>query len=253
LFIASRRRSPRVVVGITCVAIALWQAWGPVTEISKATLTSANRQAYFKPLLSELEGVGARAGRVEVVPTTTRWDSVYVARQFAMARGWATQLDRAYNGLFYADTIPAGVYRRWLLENGVRFVAVADAPKERWGRAEANLIASGLPFLRLAWHDAHWQLFAVRDAQGLAGRGQTVELRPEGFVLKTAHSGVATVRVRWTNYWTVLPHGCVRRARDGFTQVIAPRAGTYVVQAQWSLGAALAGGRPCAPGSSSGP
>jgi hypothetical protein len=250
LFIASQRRSKPSWVAVTCLAIVLWQAWGPVTEFGKAESTSANGQAYFVPLLSELGRVGAHDGRVEVVPTATRWESVYVARKFALARGWESQLDRSYNPLFYKDNLTAHAYRQWLAENGVRFVAVPDAPKERWGRSEAELIASGLPFLRPVWSDAHWQLFRVRGASGLAGPGQKVTLRPDGFVLKTPYSGVATVRVRWSKYWTVLPHGCVKRTPDGFTQVIAPAKGRYVVQAEWSLGAALGGGDNCAPGSS---
>ncbi|MEA2412395.1 MAG: hypothetical protein QOC77_2956 [Thermoleophilaceae bacterium] len=249
LFITSRRRSPRVLVVLTCVAIGLWQAWAPVTETGKAAVTDANQQTYFKPLLAELERVGAHAGRVEVVPTATRWESVYVARDFAMARGWETQLDRAYNGLFYKDEIPPATYHRWLQAEGVRFVAVSDAPTERWGTVESRLIASRPSYLRPVWRSAHWQLFAVRGARGLAGPGQTVVLRPEGFVLTMPRPGVATVRVRWTNYWTVVPHGCVRRARDGFTRVFAPTAGTYVVQAHWSLGATFADDGSCKPAS----
>jgi hypothetical protein len=254
LFIAAPRRSSRALtVALTCVAIALWQAWGPVTEVGKATFTNATKQAYFEPLLEQLDSVGAHAGRVEVVPTTTRWESVYVARQFALARGWETQLDRSYNGLFYQDALSAKAYQRWLEQNGVRFVAVADAPKERWGRTEARLIASGLGFLRPVWHDPHWQLYKVRGAWGLADPGQTVTLRPDGFVLKTPYPGIAPVRVRWSKYWTVVPHGCVRRSADGFTEVVAPTAGTYVVQAQWSLDAAIAGGGGCASSSTRGP
>jgi hypothetical protein len=254
LFIAAPRRSSRALtVALTCVAIALWQAWGPVTEVGKATFTNATKQAYFEPLLEQLDSVGAHAGRVEVVPTTTRWESVYVARQFALARGWETQLDRSYNGLFYQDALSAKAYQRWLEQNGVRFVAVADAPKERWGRTEARLIASGLGFLRPVWHDQHWQLYKVRGAWGLADPGQTVTLRPDGFVLKTPYPGIAPVRVRWSKYWTVVPHGCVRRSADGFTEVVAPTAGTYVVQAQWSLDAAIAGGGGCASSSTRGP
>jgi hypothetical protein len=247
LFITSRRRSPRVLVGLTCAAIALWQAWGPITETGKAAFTHANRQAYFTPLLAELDRVGAHAGRVEVVPTTTRWESVYVAREFAMARGWETQLDRTYNALFYQETLSAAAYRRWLHDEGVRFVAVPDAPKERWGKTETRLIASRPSYLIPVWHSAHWRLFKVRHARGLAGPGQSVELRSQGFALTTTHPGLTKVRVRWTRYWTVVPRACVRRAPDGFTEVIAPSAGTYVVEAQWSLDAALTGSGGCGP------
>ncbi len=90
----------------------------------------------------------------------------------------------------------------------------------------------------------------MRGARGLAGPGEKVTLRSDGFVLNTPYSGTATVQVRWSKYWTVLPRGCVKRTPDGFTQVIAPVKGRYVVQAKWSLGAALEGGTSCAPGSS---
>jgi hypothetical protein len=252
LFIAGRRHSRPWLAGLTCVAIAAWQAWAPVTETLKADATTANHETYFEPLLQELDRAGAQTGRVEVVPTATRWESVYVARRFALARGWETQLDRAYNALFYTDPLRPGAYRHWLDETGVRFVAVADAPKERWGQAEARLIASGLTFLRPVWHDAHWQLFKVRGAPGLAGPGQTVTLRPDGFVLTTPRDGAATVRVRWSRYWTVLPTGCVRRDPSGYTQVVAPTAGTYFVQARWSVDAALSGGDTCATPASGG-
>ncbi len=247
LFIASRRRSSRAVMVLTCAAIGLWQAWGPITEVSKASLTDANKSAYFAPLLGELDRVGARDGRVEVVPTTTRWESVYVARRFAMARGWETQLDRSYNPLFYRETLPAAAYRGWLQRNSVRFVAVPDAPTERWGKTEARLIAAAPGFLVPVWHDAHWRLFRVRGARGLAGAGRKVTLRPDGFAVTTRRPGAVTVRVRWSEYWTVLPGGCVRRTPDGVTQVLAPRAGTYVVRARWSLDAALDGGGSCSP------
>ena len=245
LFIASRRRSGRTLALLTCIALVAWQGWGPVTELHKATSTSANKQAYFQPLLRELDARGASAGRVEVVPTTTRWESVYVARRFALARGWETQLDRSYNSLFYKDTLQPAAYHRWLEETGVRFVAVPSAAKERWGKTEADLIASGVSFLRPVWHDANWHLYAVLGARGLASPGQRVTITPEGFVLTSPRPGATTVRVRWSRYWTVVPRGCVRKTKDGFTQLSIPASGTYVVQAGWSVEAALGDGGQC--------
>jgi hypothetical protein len=249
LFIAASRRSSRRLALLTCAVLVAWQGWGPLTEVQKAGSTTANQQAYFAPLLRELDRRGASTGRVEVVPTTTRWESVYVARRFTLARGWETQLDRSYNSLFYKDTLRPAAYHRWLRQTGVRFVAVPSAPKERWGKTEAALIASGVSFLRPVWSDANWHLYAVRDARGLAGPGQTVTMRPEGFVLTSPRGGVTTVRVRWSKYWTIVPSGCVSRAPDGFTQLRLPAAGSYVVKAGWSVEAAFGDSGGCFAGS----
>ena len=233
---ARRRDGGRTMACVALAAVAAWQLWAPVTEILKAEGSPATRAAYFAPLLRSLDRFEAARGRVEVVPTSTRWESVYVARRFALARGWETQLDRRYDGLFYRRQLDAGSYRRWLLRTGVRFVAVADAPKERWGRAEDRLVRAGLPYLRLVWRSAHWRLFAFLGSAPMVSGGRLVVLTPDGFVVRTTRPGTAVVKVRWSPYWSsARTDVCLRPTPNGFTAVSASQPGRIAVRATWSL------------------
>ena len=60
-------------------------------------------------------------------------------------------------------------YRAWLADNAVQFVAVPDAPLSWVGRAEAELVASGLPYLTPVWSGPHWRVWAVTDPTPLVG------------------------------------------------------------------------------------
>ena len=86
-----------------------------------------------------------------------------------LARGWERQLDEADNPLFYggAGDLDAGVLPAWLLDNGVRFVALPDAPLDFAGTAEARLVAAGVPGLDLIWRSPHWRLYQVEGSSGI--------------------------------------------------------------------------------------
>ena len=225
----------RLVAGV-CAVLVAWQLAAPVSEVFKARAgVAATKADYFAPLLDFLAANGAHAGRVEVVPTATRWESVYVARRFALARGWETQLDRGYNALFYKRRLSAGRYERWLRDSGVRFVALADTPKERWGRQEERLLRRSVSFLTPAWRNRHWRVFAVRDPRPMVTGGTLARLSSTGFRVRLSPAGVARVRVRYTPFWSVAWPACARPTADGFT-VIASRGGAVVdVRARWSL------------------
>ena len=60
----------------------------------------------------------------------------------------------------------------WLLDNGVRFVALPDAPLDFAGTAEARLVAAGVPGLDLVWQSAHWRLYQVDGQLGHRGRAR---------------------------------------------------------------------------------
>ena len=85
-------------------------------------------------------------GRVEVVPTALHWEAVYVALRFPLARGWERQLDTANNPIFYdPGRLTPRSYRAWLLDNGVRFVALSDARLDYAAYGEAYLVRRGVP------------------------------------------------------------------------------------------------------------
>jgi hypothetical protein len=237
LLIGGRGGRSRLLVAATCAAILVWQAWAPVTEVLKADETKATSAAYFQPLLERLETIPH--GRVEVVPTSTRWESVYVAPHVALARGWQTQLDTRYNALFYRDRLDPARYERWLWRLGITHVALSDAPKERWGLAEARLLRHPPPFLHEVWHSSHWRLFAVARPRSLVAGGRLVQLDADSFSVEAARPGSLLVRVRYTPFWKPPLGACVTRAADGFTLLRVPAAGRYEVRATWSLAAAL--------------
>ncbi|HZV73376.1 MAG TPA: hypothetical protein VFF79_06640 [Conexibacter sp.] len=242
--IGARPGRSRALVAVTCAGIVAWQAWAPVTELVKADATRATTAAYFQPLLQRLEATPH--GRVEVVPTSTRWESVFIAPHVALARGWQTQLDRRYDALFYRTRLDPLQYERWLQRLGITHVALSDAPKERWGLAEARLLRHPPPFLHEVWRSPHWRLFAVSDPQPLVTGGSLRALGADSFTVDAAAAGALLVRVRWTPFWTPPAGACVERSARGFTTLRVPRPGRYVVQAAWSLSAALRSpGRLC--------
>jgi hypothetical protein len=234
----------RVRLVATAAAIVVWQLWAPISEGVKANASAATTPAYFQPLVDRLAGLPI--GRIEVVPTSTRWESVYVAPHAALARGWETQLDRRYNALFYRRQLDPVAYEHWLRRLGVSYVALSDAPKERWGQTEAALLARPPSFLREVWRSAHWRLFAVSHPRPLVTGGRLLSLAPDGFTVAARGSGSLLVRVRYTSFWAANGGACVSRGPGGFTLLQVATPGTYTVRARWSV-QALASNDSCTP------
>ena len=151
-----------------------------------------------------------------------------------LARGWERQADEADNPLFYggAGRLDATSYRGWLLDNGVRFVALADAPLDFAGVAEGRLLRLGPHVtdgagLRLIWRSAHWQLYQVLGSPGLVAPPAHL-LHQDGsrVVVATPAAGPVLVRVRYNPDWELAGGaGCVSpapRARG------VPGAGTWI-------------------------
>jgi hypothetical protein len=231
---SSRRHPPAVLL---VAAVAAWQLWAPVTETLKATGNRATSASYFAPLTRELQALPA--ARVEVVPTSTRWESVYVAGKIPLARGWETQLDHRYNELFYRRTLPPAAYLRWLRHLAVSYVAVSDGPKERWGRLEDRLLRTPVTGLREVWNSRHWRLFAVSRAPALVSGGRLVSFEPQAVTVATPRPGSIVIRVRYTRFWQADGHACVTRTAAGFTRLQVPTAGTYNVRALWHIDSLL--------------
>lgn len=235
---ANHRRPPRrALTFLTATAIIAWQLFAPITEVLKTHEAPATSLSYFQPLLDKLSALPA--GRIEVVPTATRWESVYVARQVPLARGWETQLDRRYNALFYASELDRDAYVRWLRRLAVSYVAVSDAPTERWGDNEARLLRSPPPALRLIWSSPHWRLFAVRDTEPLISAGRLIKLGVDTVTVALPAARTAVVRVRYHRFWKAGPNACVTRSALGFTRIRARQAGIYTLRARLDLAALL--------------
>ena len=218
------------------LALSQWApAWGAFT--ASATQPSTHR-AFYATLDEALEvrSQAGPAGRVEVVPTAFHWESAYVAPVMPLARGWERQLDEADNPLFYGPEPPSPQeYRAWLLDNGVRFVALPAAPLDVAGQAEGALVASGrVPGLVLVWSSPQWRLYAVDDSQGIvSGPAELVSASGGRVVLNADHPGDVTVRIHWNPDWYVAGGaGCLTNAHSWMSVEVVK---TGEVQLEMSL------------------
>ena len=226
---ARRIRAPLVAVA---VARSVWWQWSPAFDgIARAGLDPSSVADYHQPLIDAVRSVGGPPGRIEVVPTQRHWETVYVATELPLARGWERQLDIGRNAIFYEAELDVDAYHRWLRDNAVRFVALADAPVDPSARKEAELVRRGLPFLEPVWHDDHWQLWRVIDAEPMVeGPARLVRLGPTAVVLEVTVAEPVLVRVRYTSHWSLDGPGCVEPTPDGWTVMRPERAGLVTLR-----------------------
>jgi hypothetical protein len=189
----------------------------------------ANYPSYYASLNAEL-AKQPHLGKIEVVMTPNYWESVYVAHDHLLARGWLRQQDTAQNPLFFKNKQPsAAAYREWLLDNGVAFVALPSevswlGADER--RAVHRAVAQlGPGSLRPIWGDAHWELYRVTGSPGLVDGPATVTRANGGTInLRFSQAGTALLRVNYNRWLVATANACLADA-DGWTRVSAPQAG----------------------------
>lgn len=226
----------RLVLAALAPALLFWQinpVWGDVAKAGD----ESTKAAYYAPLTRFLAAHTSPPGRVEVVPTRTHFEVVYVSERFALARGWERQLDTRFNELFYRDALHAASYRRWLDTLGVRYVALPDARLDFAGRREGRLVRAGLPYLRPVWKGRHWRVFAVAAPAPLAGgAARLARLGPTSFSVTADRPGDALVRVHYSPYWKVVAGvACVQQGPDDLTTLRIARAGTVRVTIAFAL------------------
>ncbi len=237
--------APRGRLSVAAVAVLLgigvWTVWGPVRETAAVAGNASTSAAYYVPVERFVATHGGPLVRVEVPFTRGHWEAAWLAQRVSLARGWEKQLDERYDGVLLSRTLTAGQYRAWLEENAVRYVALPDAPLDPSSAGEGRLIEAGLPYLREVWRTRHWRIYEVLDPAPLAqGPGALSGMGHDWFSLRVRTAGSFVVRVHYTRYWTVTGGAaCVGRARGGWTEVSASRAGAVIVAARFSLGRAL--------------
>jgi hypothetical protein len=232
-------RSNRRALALLALPLVYWQWVAPVDDWARANDDASVHERYYDGLLRVLATRDGGPFRLEIPFTDNHWESRWVAPHVPLARGWERQVDRERNTLFYDDRpISAERYRRWLDDNAVRFVALADAPIDYSAAREAQLVRDGLPYLREIWHDAHWRLFEVAGGRPLArGAARATALEPQRVRLSAQRPGVVDLRVRFTPYWRIAAgHGCVAEGPGGWTRVRVDRPGPVVLETSFALG-----------------
>jgi hypothetical protein len=198
--------------------------------------------------LTFLEGRPGPPARLEIPPTRVHWEADRAAFAVPLARGWERQLDRRDDALFYRSRLDPAAYRRWLDALAVRWVALPDAPLDPAAVSEARLLRAGVPYLRPAWHDAHWRVWAVRRPRPLArGAARVTAYGDDSVTLRAVRPGHTVVQVRWTPYWALAAsaRGCVRPARSGWTAVDLDAPGTARLVTSFAPGRARARSARC--------
>ena len=160
LLIAGGPRRGRIAAGLFAALLAgalCWQWNEALGEAHKGLDDPTASRAYYHVLVPQLRRDGAARGRVEVPLTRDHWETAFLARDVALARGWERQLDRRLNPLFYRrDADRRGLSR---LAAGQRRPArraarCADGSRRSAGgpprRARAALPAPGLALAALA-------------------------------------------------------------------------------------------------------
>jgi hypothetical protein len=232
LALAPARDRRRPVWAAVAVALLWWQ-WSPAIDgIAVAGRDPSVHVGYYEPLLEFLRAHHAESARVEVPFTRRHWEAAYVAREFALARGWERQLDIRHNAVLYEPGLTPARYHAWLRELGVRYVALPDASLDPSAAAEAALLRAGQPFLRPVMQSSHWRVWEVVDAAPMVtGPAHLVALDADSFVLDVRARGELLVRVRHTDHWSVTGPGCTSASPDGWTVLRELGVGRTTVRA----------------------
>jgi hypothetical protein len=211
-----------------------------VGDLQKGWRTPSDTAAYYRPLIAFLEarpGARERVWRVEVPFTAGHWESYRLALEVPLARGWERQADIADDRLFYGGRLDAAIYRRWLDQLAVHYVALPDAPIDYSSKAEVRLIRGGLPYLHVVGRPAHWTVYAVADPTAIAsGVARATGLGADSVALQVRRPGATFVRVRFSPYWQLSGvRGCVEPA-GAFTEVVARGSGPARLGIAFALG-----------------
>ncbi|GAA2597400.1 MFS transporter [Streptomyces lienomycini] len=262
----------RVALMAAICAATVWQGTGAVADAVRTAPTEAWSED-LEPLLHQLERVEVRKkGRLEVVPAGSHREASALPEYAHLARGWNRQADLGRNPVFYDGTLTADSYRAWLDRWAVHYVVLPSGPLDSAGGQEARLIRQGLPYLKQVWSDANWKMYAVRKPTPLAEPNATLADAAQDHVTVTVdRAGPVRLRVPYSP-WLVLVDsrghriegtdaaegtggpartgGCLKKEeqetdgggpQDTWTVLLAPRAGTYRIEADY----ALPRGTPC--------
>ena len=248
-----------------------WIGFKGVDDIVR-TAPTASWAREMAPLVDQLQRVGADKGRVEVVPPSSHREAAAMLPYVNLARGWNRQADMERNPLFYDDTLNPVNYREWLDRWAVHYVVLPQGDPDYSGaRKEAELVGKGLSYLKLIWSNKDWRLFEVDSPVPLADPPATVERAGEGeLTIRVEKAGRVLIRIPYSRWLAVLDedghgverpqetevskhredqdtprtfvneNGCLIKVDedeegDEWTELLAPRPGTYRLGAPYQL------------------
>jgi hypothetical protein len=243
ILLSRRARIPVLVIAIVLLSGIWWQGIAAVRELVQSAGDDSTRAEYYEPLADWLRDNGGQRSRIEVPTTLNSWESAYLAPDFQLARGWLRQLDRTRSSLFYEGDFTSARYREWLARNGVRYVALADAPIHEFAAAERRLILRGPSYLELVWSSEHWLVYEFNEPRPLVrgfdgAEARLGSLRTDSFTLHVERPGTFRVLVRSSPFWELSGgRGCVG-GHGKWTVVRVSEPGTARVEMSFSMASA---------------
>ncbi|MER6912326.1 MFS transporter [Streptomyces sp. NPDC000594] len=258
-----------LVVGF--IGMNAWVGFKGVDDIVR-TAPTASWSFELAPLVDQLQKVDAEKGRVEVVPASSHREASALSPYVHLARGWNRQADMKRNPIFYDQENPLTSvdYRAWLERWAVRYVVLPKGDPDVGAEQEAELVKGGLPYLEKIWGDSNWALFKVRNPVPMADPPATVEQATAGEVrIHVREQGRVRIRIPYSPWLGLVddkgdkvaspgeteeskqrpegsaksfdnPAGCLIKLEadaegDEWTELVAPRAGTYRLAAPYDL------------------
>ena len=231
---------------VATIPLLIWQFAPLPTSFANGQDNPSAYPDYYAGLLTYLRAHEPERSRLEVPLTDGRWESFFLATEISLARGWERQPDLARNSVLYDEGLSAEAYHEWLLETGVRWVALPDVELDASEDGEAAILEGPTPsYLRPVWQDANWKLWEVRDARPLVtGAAELVRLGVSTVDLRGLRAGTAVLLVRWTRFWRVESgDACVAPNGDGWTAVQVRSPGPIRLSADVGLASIAGGGR----------
>ena len=224
-------RTNRRALALLALPLLYWQWVAPVDDWARAAGDASVHERYYDGLLGFLgtQRGGPSAWRSRS-PTTTGSRAGWRRTCRWRADGSARSTASATRSSMTAVRLPPARYRRWLDDNAVRFVALADAPIDYSAAREAQLVrdgtavpARGLARRALARLRGRRRPSAGRR-RGARDRGRARARAPDG----RAAPALVDLRVRFTPYWRIATgRGCVARGTRRLDAAArrAPRTG----------------------------
>ncbi|MFF3613575.1 MFS transporter [Streptomyces sp. NPDC002580] len=258
------------VIVVAFVGLNTWIGFKAVDDIVHTT-PAASWARELAPLVNQLQVVNAEKGRVEVVPARSHREASALAPYVNLARGWNRQADMERNPLFYNDTLNSANYHEWLQRWAIHYVVLPKGePDGDGGQRERELVQRGMPYLRQVWGDANWQLFAVTDPTPLAEPNAVVDRAEQGeLTIEVKKAGRVLIRIPYSPWLSIVDadgksvkppqetraskdgadgtpksydnlNGCLTQteetaAGDTWTELLAPKPGTYRLAAPYQL------------------
>jgi hypothetical protein len=137
------------------------------------------------------------------------------------------------NSIFYSSgSISPAAYHRWLVNNGVRWVALPAAQLDFAGTAEARAVTGGHADLTVTWRDRDWRVYRVEGATGLvAGDGTLRGVGNSSMTVATGGPGLVTIRERANADWHLTGGaGCLTTEPGHWIGLRTPRAETVTLR-----------------------